>query len=166
MQTIQERERCIATLRKMIADLQTERGQLEATRRNRAEVEASVDAQVDAWLAQGQAELSRNVASLASGRAASALQIAAPATGGVAFVDIGPLLTAIAGPKAVRAAYSAALKALPAGHTSERLAAIQHELDRLEADEEAQIVESEKTASPIARRANARPEIVLALNEG
>ncbi len=162
----------LAQLRARIQALQAERTDLEAQRRSRAEVAAMVDAMTNIWHAQGLAQLERDVGLAAAGEPVDFLTIkgVSPVTAapGVAQVSlqVGPLLVALMGRDAVKSAFAAAIEGIPSGMPAaarvERLRAIAAQLDDLELQEE-RIIES--SGGEFERRADARPEIVLALME-
>ena len=158
-------------LRETIKALQAERSTLLAQPRSRVEIVAAVDDWVTHSQQQGDAAMHREVAKLAAGQPAELLRVKGLSVGSagaaVATIDLGPMLVALLGADAVRAAFLARMETLPEGMDTTarrlRLAEIDAELDTLEAEEEREIETSESTSWPIARRADARPEIVLAL---
>ncbi len=79
---------------------------------------------------------------------------------------MGPLLISVLGKAAIKKTLSALVDELPDGlepvAKAKRLAAIEAELLRLEIEEEEFIVELEQAGETILRRADARPEIILA----
>jgi hypothetical protein len=81
-------------------------------------------------------------------------------------LDMGPLLISVLGKAAIKKTLSALVDELPDGlepvAKAKRLAAIEAELLRLETEEEEIIVELEQAGETILRRADARPEIILA----
>ena len=81
-------------------------------------------------------------------------------------LDLGPLLLALLGKAVAKKALSAYVDELPEGLApkarASRLAAIESELHLLETSEEAAIVDAEQHGEVILRRADARPEIILA----
>lgn len=160
----------VAALRERISALQAERQTLVFQARTRAEVRAEIEATVAHWQTIGAASLTRELQRAALGAAPDLLTAhgTGPAAGGVAHVrlDLGPLLTAVLGPAAVRKALLATLDAVPEGMPAEaraaRLAAIDADLEKLERDEERLVEMSQLDGDPIARRPDARPEIILA----
>ena len=160
----------IEALRARIAALQAERRTIALQARARAEVRAEIERTVAHWSLLGAATLTREVQRAALGAAPELLTAhgAGPAAGGVANMrlDLGPLLVSVLGAAAVRKALLATLDAVPEGLDAEaraaRLAEIDADLDRLEAEEEKLVEMSELDGDPIARRPDARPEIILA----
>lgn len=159
----------VEALRARIAALQPERQTLVLQARTRAEVRAEIERTVAHWQERGAAALTRELQRAALGAAPDLLTAdgTGPAAGGVAHVrlDLGPLLVAVLGPAAVRKALVGALDAVPEGMPAEaraaRLAEIDAELGQLEAEEERLVEMSELDGDPIARRPDARAEIVL-----
>lgn len=158
--------------RHKIAALQAERSELLGLCRNRAMVMAAVDAWLAAAEAQGQAALELAVNRAQAGQAFAPCHIAGNAAvieapGAAPFsVDLGPLLVALIGAKPLRKHLAALVNELPEGLGPDAKAQRLHEigaiLDELEAAEEALIVELELAGEDVLRRADARPEIVLA----
>lgn len=159
----------IEPLRARIAVLQAERRTIALQARTRADVRAEIERTVAHWHQRGAAVLVREVQRAALGAAPDLLTAhgTGPAAGGIANVrlDLGPLLVSVMGAAAVRKALLATLDAVPEGLGAEaraaRLAEIDADLDRLEAEEEKLVEMSELDGDPIARRPDARPEIVL-----
>lgn len=162
----------IGELRDRIAESQSERATLAAQKRSRAECVASIDALLDHWQSKGADSLAREAARLAAGQPAEFLTAkgnaaVAGALGAAPFaLDLSALLVSLMGRDAVRAVLTSAIERIPAGLSASerraRLREIDAELDTIEGEEERLIEESEATAQPIARRSDARPEIVLA----
>lgn len=160
----------VEPLRARIAALQAERRTIALQARTRADVRAEIERTVAHWSDRGAATLTREVQRAALGAAPDLLTAhgAGPAAGGVAHVrlDLGPLLVSVLGASAVRKALLATLDSVPEGLDAEaraaRLAEIDAELDRLEGEEEKLVEMSELDGDPIARRVDARPEIILA----
>lgn len=161
----------IEALRARIAALQAERQTIVLQARTRAEVRAEIERTVTHWQERGAAALARELQRAALGAAPDLLTAhgTGSAAGGVAHVrlDMGPLLTAVLGPAAVRKALVGALDAVPEGMPAEaratRLAEIDAEIDDLEKREEALICDAETLEGvEILRRPDARPEIILA----
>jgi hypothetical protein len=161
----------IEVLRKQIAALQAEHLELSSQKRSGAEVGAMVDGMIAGWSAAGLQALGRDLARAANGEPVDPLTLrsAAPvaaAPPGVAQIslNLGPLLVAMLGPDAVKAAFAGVLATLPPGtdraERLKRLEAIGAELDALERDEETMIVAS---GGAIERRPDARPQIILAV---
>lgn len=160
----------IDALRKQIAALQAEHLELSSQKFSRPEVSATLDSMIANWSKAGLQSMVRDLTRAANGEpvAPLTLRAAAPvaAAPGVAQVNLnlGPLLVAMLGAEAVKAALAGALGTLPEGMPRaarlDRLSAIAAELDRLEADEEALI---DAAGGAIERRPDARPEIILAV---
>ena len=135
-------------LRLKIAKLQAERDELSRLKRSRAEVSTTLEAVVAQWLSAGAASIELEVQRAALGEPFALLG------------TLGPLMVAMMGTDAVKAAFEPALAALPEGMPTaqrlERLKVIADDLDRLETDEEQLVV-----STGVERRPDARPEIVL-----
>lgn len=155
-------------LRKKIYALQAERDALTSQKRSRAEVAALLENLVANWASTGAATLVRELQLAASGQPSeplslrgSAVVTAAPGAAQI-NLNMGPVLVALMGQDAVKAALIGAVAAIPEGMPSkdrmERLEAIAAELDELERDEERMVMES-----GAERRTDARPEIILEL---
>lgn len=161
----------VAALRDRIAALQSERATIAQQARTRADVRAEIERTIAQWQERGAATLAREVQRAALGAAPELLTAhgAGPAAGGVAHVrlDLGPLLVSVLGAGAMRKALLATLDAVPEGLDAAaragRLAAIDADLDTTEREEERLICEAELLGDEIERRADARPEILLAL---
>jgi len=157
----------IENLRKQIENLRAQREEAAAQTRSRGEVSALIDAMVTGWTAAAAKLLTQDLARSAQGVPIAPLTVRAsvPTASGVASIslDLGPLLTAMVGPERIKDAFSEALAGIPPGLDNakrlERLSAFDAELDALEIEEEGLIVAS---AGTIERRADARPEIILA----
>jgi len=159
----------IEALRKQIATLQAEHLELTNQKRSRKEVAMMLDAMVNQWAATGMQGIARDLMRAANGEPSEPLTLraAAPvaAAPGVAQIslNLGPMLVALVGAESVKTAFISALGTLPEGMDRTprlaRLSAIADELDTLELEEEGLIVAS---AGAIERRADARPEIILA----
>ncbi len=157
----------VDALREKIVARQAERKALQAQARSRAEVVALVDEKVAEWGATGAKVATLALSCAAAGSTYSPLKVEGRAFDlGRATVDLGALMVALLGAQAVRAALLRGIDDVPVGldrkAKAARLAAIERELDTLEAEEEALIEQSEAEGEPIQRRPNARPEIVLA----
>ena len=165
----------VEQLRGTIRALQAERDALAGQRRSRDDVRALVESLVDRWHAQGCDAIERELQRAAAGGAPDLLTLhgaavvpAAPSAAPVAL-DLAPVLVGLLGAETVLAALLSRLDAVPEGTPPdarrERLAAIAAQLDGLERDEEKLIESSDFEGEPIERRADARPEIVLAVPE-
>ncbi|GAB3647342.1 hypothetical protein [Ramlibacter alkalitolerans] len=156
----------VAALRTQIAELQRERDALQRQRRSRAEVAAAVDQQIKEWAERGRGAFARAVVQLSEGLAASPVVLRTTGgADGVAHADLGPFLVACVGEVKVREAYLASLADMPEGlpraARDTRLREIASRLDDLELQEEELVERSETSGDPIARRPDARPEVVL-----
>ena len=151
----------IADIQAQIAALQAEAAALENSGPSRAERRAAVEGYAHSVAAVGEQRLQYGVE---SGDWQSAFSLQASHAGAV---DVAPLLAALLGHKAFAAALGKfadqTADGPAAAERAARVAEISNELDRLETKEEAEIVRSEAAGSPIPRRGNARPEILLAL---
>ena len=156
----------IDKLRAHIRALQAERDTLTTQTRSRAEVAAMLDRMIDNAATAGAAMLASEIASAVAGGPVAPLNLRGiapvPRAPGVASVNLNaaPLLVALLGPLAVKAALSGAVASIPEGMPAAdrlaRLEAIGADLDRLETEEEALC-----TRDSIDRRPDARPEVVL-----
>jgi Flp pilus assembly protein TadB len=159
-------------LRERISELQSERASINALRRSREQVQATVDRWLSTAEAQGKAALQLAVDRAQAGQALAPCQVHGNAAvyqspGAAPFsIDLGPLLVALVGKAAIHKRLSTLVDDLPDGLAptarEQRLTAIDAELLRLETEEEARIVEMEQAGEPVLRRPDARPEIVLA----
>jgi hypothetical protein len=144
----------IESLRKRIALLQAERDELQAQRRSRSEIGDQLDATVNQWATAGTGAILREFQHAAAGHPSEPLTLRGP------VVHLGPVLCAMLGASAVKAALLATLAEIPAGMpTADRLARLREintSLDDLETTEEKLVVES-----GVERRADCRPEIVI-----
>ncbi|WHZ11755.1 MAG: hypothetical protein OJF60_002194 [Burkholderiaceae bacterium] len=141
----------VASLRQQIAGLQTARRAVLDQKRSREQVTALFDQLIDARHAEAIAAATRELLKAAAGQP----------------VVLDPILAIAQGSDAAKAAMRAHLDAVvPEGMTpaarAARIVEIDAALNDLETKEEALICESELTASPIMRRSDARPEIILA----
>ncbi len=155
-------------LREQIADLQREQRDLSSVRRSRAEVAAHVKKTVERWGAEAAKTNRLDLGELAHGHALLGhVEVTLGVGNSPSFADVGPLLVLLLGAQKVSTALLAGIDSVPEGLPTEqrerRLAEISAELDRLEAGEERLILASEAAGAPVLRRADARPEIVLAL---
>lgn len=162
----------VATLRESITQLQAERSDCLRRKLSRDEAKAHFEA-----VCENAAERAGHVAHCDAGRLMagasghSALLALAGHHGArydeATLRDVFALICAALGRKALRGLYLPALDALPAGLDAKpkvvRLVEIASELDRLEAQEERLICEAAEQGVEIQRRADARPEIVLAV---
>lgn len=149
----------LAQLRARITELQAERAALRVSGDNHAEVCAGIDAFCRTAAARGDQALAYAVM---SGTLGEGLTVR-PGPGGV--IDLAPLLASVLGADGLAAALQRHVQLMEDGPNAAdraaRLAEIAAELDRIERDEERLISASEATGAPIARRADARAEIVL-----
>jgi hypothetical protein len=157
----------IDEIRATIAALESERPQLEANRYSRAELRESVERQVAKLARDAQEQALQDLRRLAVGRHSAILHadVIPAMRSDLPKANVGALLVALFGEKKVCSFLLADLDTIPEGLNkdarAERLEAIAIELDALEREEEALIVASEEAGETIARRAIARPEIVL-----
>lgn len=160
----------VADLREQIAALYAERARLRALPRDHATVEKIVKQAVAAWHAEGAAHVERELSKVARGSAHALLVaqgLVAPSTAPVPqpfALNFGPMLVAVLGADAVERALLRFVAETPAGMPARereaRIAEINAELDRLELDEEQAIVRAEREGEGIARRRDARPDII------
>ncbi|HEY0877862.1 MAG TPA: hypothetical protein VGE10_05370 [Zeimonas sp.] len=163
-------EQHMSDLRQQIAALQTERAELLALPRDRATVEAIIRQTVEHWQRDGEQHVAREIARTAAGGPHALLvsRGVVPATHGAPApfdLALGPLLTALLGADHVEAALLRYVESVPAGmpaaERETRLAEIAKTLDAIEAEEEKSIMLAAGEGISIARRPNARPEIVV-----
>lgn len=161
----------VSDIRGDIRSLLAERANLAKHRFNRQETAARIESMVSGFEIEGRTAMQFALRSIAVGNERGDLLHlpGTPGAHGIVSIPVGPLLVHMLGAGAVRNALLAELDAVPdlppAAERAARINEIDAELDRLETAEEALIVESETTAHPIDRRADARPEIVLAVVE-
>lgn len=155
----------IKTIRARIVALKHEAAELERIRFSRDELRARIDAYAKSLAADAEPWIRSHIGGAAFGGPLGGVFHVPAAPGG--GIDAGKLLAAVLGPKAIADALCARLDAAPTSADAEaralRLVEIGRELDTLERDEERLVEASELTDDPIARRPDARPEIVLAL---
>lgn len=161
----------IADLREQIAALQDERARLGALPRDRATVEQIVRQAVAVWHAEGAAHVEREISKIAKGAAHSLLvshgivAVGVPGVPQPFALNLGPMLVAVLGTDAVERALLRFVDQTPAGAPARerdaRTAEIDIELDRLELEEEQTIVLAAGKGVHVARRCDARPEIVV-----
>lgn len=135
----------------------------------RAEVVPMLAATVDDWDRTARGELARAIADLAAGGKRSGLLVADVHSGTRergATAMLGPLLVLLCGKDRVSEVLTLAAEVVPEGPSlaerKQKLATLRDELDQLEREEERLIVEAEREGVRLMRRADARPEIVLA----
>lgn len=163
-------EKRIADLRAQRIALLNEASETEAQQRSRNEVATYVRKWAAERAEAGTKRLALHVANLATGQ--DLRDVLKPrgqtTTIGVA-VDLSDLLAGLIGAEGLAGVLLRALPEVPEGLDAkprqERLARIAADLDKLEREEERLIVKAEAVGTPIWRRADARPEIVLALQE-
>lgn len=133
---------------------------------SRSEAEAVIDRHVDSLAAQGTARVGHAVALLLGGHGLSNA-LAVRSVGAPALLDLGAVLAAVLGADPLKAALRSHLadvpEGLPRAARIARRAEIDAELWTIEAREEALIVAAEASGQSVQRRADARPEIVLAI---
>lgn len=159
-------------LRTRIATLQAERDAINGLRRSREQVNGALDAWLSTAEVQGKAALQLAVDRAQAGQSFAPCHVQGNAAvfelpGAAPFsLDLGPLLIALMGKAVIQKRLAILIDALPDGmapqEKAKRLAEIERELDEIEADEEALIVEIEQAGESVLRRADARPEIILA----
>lgn len=148
----------IEALRGTILALHEERATLEAQPRTREAVRALIIAEVLAWHEHALKVNSRRLRLLAGGQHATPFN-------SDTFGSPGALIALLVGPDKMTEALLQQIGDVPEGIAAqphaERLDAISHELDEVEAHEERLIVEAEQCGVRVTRRSAARPEIVL-----
>jgi len=154
----------VADLRIEIAALHAERADLANSGPTRTELEAQITTQCHHAATSDEAQRMRNL--VANGMAYEAFTLDHRKPPQIAH-NLMSVFAAVLGPGRLAAALHEHIAHLPDGSTAAertaRVVAINAELDRLEADEERLIEASELAGAPIARRADARPEIILAV---
>lgn len=155
------RVQSIETLRARIAALIAERDALRNAPPTAAERRANVHAWCRAQAANAQAGIAYRVE---TGDYSDLLAVRV--TGN--RVDLAPTLAALIGPDGLADALCKHIADTPDGMAAEdreaRVVEIGHELEDLETQEERLIEATESTGRPIARRGDARPEIILAVH--
>lgn len=155
----------INKVRDEIASLRRERAALAAQTRSRNEVRAIIERQIAAMQEQGQKQTARNLVLLAYGEMPALLS--AEVTGVFPSANLGAAVMSLFSAEQLRAYLLAGIDEIPEGldaaDKARRLQEIEAELLDLEREEEALIVESERSGNAVQRRHDARPEIVLAL---
>jgi len=156
----------ISEIRDAIYPLHAERASLQQLKRSRTELVAEVDRRITELVNAGRAQMLTDLRRIAVGDMPNFL--VAEAIGGSARTirtDLGPVLAALLGEDALRAAFLRDLERAPDGLDSaakaDRLKEIEAELLTLEMREEALIVDAEAQGLAVFRRPDARPEIVL-----
>lgn len=154
--------------REQIATLKREQEAVFAQKRSRAEVAEAVEQHLAHLAGQGASMMARSLQMFAAGVAASPTTVFGSAgADGVARIDIGPLLAAAVGVDRMREMCLAALDSVPEGLSREarkqRLDEIAHKLESEEIYEELLIERSEEFGTPVARRPDASPHVVLAV---
>lgn len=152
----------LGTMRVAIAALQAERTKLQANTRDQGEARAEIAAYVAQAAEPIAARLRYAVTAAGIG---TDLLIARPRADGA--VDLGPVLVALLGPDALAAALGRYVDELPPAtdraERTARLAEIAGRLGELENAEEVEVCRLEMQGLTVDRRADARPEIVLAI---
>lgn len=151
----------VEALRAEIRAAQDELSTVEGQPRSRAEVRAAVED----YAQQMHAEFRRR-ASTAQHRIAAGHRVAEAFGKPDDFASL--LLAGCVGPEALAGAILAGIEdtvevGLSQAERRQRAAELRATLDRIEAEEERLIEQSEDEGLPIPRRPNARPEIILAL---
>lgn len=148
----------IVRLRSRIVGLQDERATLRDAGMNSAERRAYVAAFCRDAAGAGDARIGYAVA---ADDLAGALSVRVNPAG---VADLSQMLAALLGADVLAGVLNRRLpndEAPDAAARSARIVAIDSELDRIEREEEAEIVRREAAGNPVARRGDARPEIVL-----
>jgi hypothetical protein len=159
----------IEALRGQIRTLQAERTELQQQRWSRGEVAGKVRQMVQQWDADAASKNALHLRWMARGDHGFKLLTANTVDTGSEgiYATLGPAAVHLLGADLVTARLLAGIQHVPEGlDTAERLAriaAIGAELDRLEGDEERAVCAAEADGVDVLRRADARPEIVLAL---
>lgn len=156
--------------RKQIAALKLEQETVLAQKRSRAEVAEVIEQHLAHLAEQGASAMARSLQMFAAGAAPSPTTVFGSAgADGVARIDIGPLLAAAVGVDRMREMCMAALDSVPEGLSRDarkkRLGEISDQLEFDEILEERLIERSEEAGTPVARRPDANPHIVLALKD-
>jgi hypothetical protein len=154
--------RSVPQIRGQIEKLKAEREPLARVTCNQPEARAAIEAWAAARVADGEARFRRSVERIGrTGQVDGRPFIVEPDRP----TDLAPLLAAVVGGPALAAALIAHLESVHDGLDTEgrarRIAEIDRALDAAEREEERLICESESTGTPIRRRADCRPEIVL-----
>jgi hypothetical protein len=161
--------KALTTLRTRIAKLQAERADLQAQDLSQSDVRHVAAVAVEALAAQWTERCDLALRRMSTGWSPrTALELLLDPAG-----DRSPDAVALAGLVGAGALSAALNERLPiavlggpsAAERAARLAAIAAELDEVEAREEQLITASEEAGTPIARRPDARCEIILALVE-
>jgi hypothetical protein len=159
----------VDTLREKIAALYAERAGLESQQRSREEVREHLVEYVEKCHADGLQHLRDSLIALADG-AHRIDPIPAPVTPPMPTMPplaaVGPALAILMGKEQLLSTLCRNLEeAVPEGvsraERRTRIAKINTELDTLEAEEESLIERSEELGDPIARRPDARPDVIL-----
>lgn len=161
----------IESVRAKIAACEAEFTSLENQPRSRSDVREAVVECVAGFAAEAQARADRALRQIANGQSSRAAISAVfgrcgPATTGERAVDGVALVGFLGADTAVSVLLRRLDDVVPEGMSDEtrvqRKAELAEERERLERAEEALIVESETSGTPLTRRADCRPEIVLA----
>lgn len=152
----------VAQIRTQIERLKAEREPLAQVTCNQPEAKAAIESWAAECVAEGEARFRRAVERIGRTGTVDARPFMVDPD---RPTDLAPLLAAVVGGPALAAALIAHLGAVHDGLDSEgrarRLAEIDRALDAAEREEERLICESEAAGTPIRRRADVRPEIVL-----
>jgi hypothetical protein len=149
-------------IRDRIEALKTERREVWAQARSRDEVRQWVHDQVARWESESEIQLRRDLRCLAAGHRNVKLLEGEVIAG---EVSLARALVGLLGSEVVERALLRRLEDVPQGLDSDarnqRLFDIDEELTALEVREEVLIEQSEEMGTPIMRRGDARPEIVI-----
>jgi hypothetical protein len=152
----------VSEKRARIEALKAERREIWAQARSRDEVQQCVHDQVVRWEAEAQIQLRRDLRNLAAGHRNVKLLDGDVVAGEVALART---LVLLLGADEVQRVLLRCLEDVPLGldnaARNQRLFEIDDELTALETEEEALIEQSEELGTPVMRRADARPEIVI-----
>jgi hypothetical protein len=162
----------IESARLKITALQRERMALEQQKASRAEVRAKVAALVNGWEEAAVKRSGLQLLWMARDGHDSGLARADIGDAGYdgLYAVLGPLLVSMLGAEHVTNCLLAGIESVPESLDKParlaRIAAINLELDRLEAEEEGLICAAEAQGLQVLRRPNARPEVILAVTHG
>lgn len=160
----------VASLRQKIREQKAKLTMTRRQRRSQSEVAAAAEAQAQQWETRGYEQFARGLYLLAAGLAGSPLILSGVADrDGVVRIDLGPTLTALVGVERLREVYLRSINDVPEGpgkaDRAQLVTALEAQLLNTERQEERLIEQSELTDSPIARRPDANPAVVLEWNE-
>lgn len=159
----------IDALRARIRALEAERDELSHQRRSRSEVAALITARVEEWGAVAGKQLRRDLRQLAAGEYVHLLHAPANETA-YGSASMGPHLVGLLGRERVVQYLCQHLddevaEGLSANARAARVTEIGEKLFALEEQEEALIEESELGDTPVLRRADANPAVILGAHD-